>query len=521
MELISRWAWVLGLVGLAALGASTVVAYVTGTWDGNATNWAIAGAVALVGYAVLDRERVGDTLSTRAFIYGSGSWLMVLLFGLIVGASYKLSTDHDKTWDLTTDGTHTLSDHTVGVVEGLSEPVEVLAFYRNGAPSREAFADLIGRFQEHSSALTVTYYDPLSQPRLAEENNITSDHGTVILRTADDREKRIEGDITEQKLSSKLVLLVSRQEHRICWALGHGEPDPDDEFSADGLGQLVLALEELNYQVTKSLVVTQGIDADCEVLVIARPSVDWLPIEHESLAGYVAGGGAVVALLDPFETDALAEELERYGIQVGADIVIDVDPDNMMMGVEDPSMVVLSGNSFMPHPVTSSLGAAVVLPGARSIGALEGVSGIELKTILESGPAAWGETQPDGEEIGPSEEETVGEVPLMVIAEVTDPSVLDAGDAVAEAPGGRLVVIGDSDFVANSHMNWGNNRDLFLNTIAWLVSEEDQIGERPSDGDMLEITAAGEAIMCLISIVFVPGAAVLFGGLTWFRRRWL
>jgi ABC-type uncharacterized transport system involved in gliding motility auxiliary subunit len=145
--------------------------------------------------------------------------------------------------------------------------------------------------------------------------------------------------------------------------------------------------------------------------------------------------------------------------------------------------------------------------------------GIEAKTILESGPVAWGETDVDSEEIAPSEEERVGEVPVMVIAEVTDPSVLEVDEAVVQAAGGRLVVIGDSDFVANSHMNWGNNRDLFLNTIAWLVAEEDQIGERPSDGDMLEITAAGEAMMCVISIVLVPGAAVLLGGLTFFRRR--
>jgi len=520
MELIARWAWLLGLVGVVALGAAVVIGYVTGSWDGNATYWAIAGAVALLGFAVLDRERLGDTLSTRAFLYGSGSWMMVMLFGVIVGASYKLSTDHDKTWDLTTDRAHTLSDHTIGVLEGLSEPVEVLAFYRGGAPDRESFADLAGRLQEHTSALTVTYYDPLSRPRLAEENDITSDHGTVILRTEDGLEKRIEGEVTEQKLSSKLVLLVSRVEHRICWALGHGEPDPDDEFSAGGLGQLVLALEELNYQVTRSVVVTQGVDAACEVLVVAQPIVDWLPVEREALASYVAGGGQVVLMLEPFEAEALALELERYGLRAGADLVIDVDPNNMMMGVDDPSMVVLSGRSFMPHPITSSLGAAVVLPGARSMAPIEGVEGIEVKVILETGPAAWGEIDPGGDEIGPSPEEQVGEIPVLVIAEVTDPSVLDA-EGEAPKAGGRIVAFGDGDFVGNSHLNWGNNRDLFLNTIAWLVAEEDQLGERPSDGDMLEITGAGSAIMCLISVIFVPGAAVLFGALTLFRRRWL
>ena len=520
MELISRWAWLLGLVGVAALGAAAVIGYVTGSWEGNATYWAVAGAIALLGYAVLDRERLGDTLSTRAFLYGSGSWMMVLLFGVIVGASYKLSTEHDQTWDLTTDGAHTLSDHTVGVLQGLSEPIEVLAFYRKGAPDRESFADLVGRMQEHTSALTVSYYDPLSRPRLAEENEITSDHGTIILRTEDGLEKRIEGEVTEQKLTSKLVLLVSREEHRICWSLGHGEPDPDDEFSVDGLGQLVLALEELNYQVTRSLVLTQGVDVACEVLVVAQPVVDWLPVEREALATYMASGGQVVLMLEPFEAEALSTELERYGLRAGLDLVIDIDPNNMMMGVDDPSMVVLSGRSFMPHPITSSLGAAVVLPGARSMGAGEAIDGIDVDVLLETGPAAWGEIDPDGDEIGPSDEEQVGDVPVMVIAEISDPTVLDA-DGDAHQAGGRVVAFGDGDFVGNSHLNWGNNRDLFLNTIAWLVEEEDQIGERPSDGDMLEITGAGSAMMCLISVIFVPGSAMLFGAITLFRRRWL
>ena len=521
MELMTRWAWLLGLVGVASLIGAASIAYVTGETGGSATYWAIAGAVALLGYAVFDRDRVGEAVQSRSFIYGSGSWLMVVLFAVIAGASYKLAIDHDKTWDLTSDGTYTLSDHTKKVLGGLSEPVEVIAFYRKGAPDRDKFADLLSRYQEHTDALTATYHDPLSSPRLAEQNNITSDHGTVILRTEDAREKRLEGDITESELTARLVLLLSRQEHRICWSLGHGEPDPDDEYTEAGLGQIVLALEELNYQVTKELVVTKGIDAACEVLVVVRPAVDWLPAEREALAGYVAGGGQVIMMLDPFESEELATELERYGVRTAADIVIDVNPENMMMGVDDPSITVLSGRNFLGHPITSSLAAAVVLPGARSVSPVEDVEGIQVTVVLETGMSAWAETNPDAEGVGPSPEEKVGEVSVMVVAEITDPSVLDVVGPAPGIAGGRMVVFGDSDFVGNNHMNWGNNRDLFLNTIAWLVEEEDQIGERPADGDMLEISMMGEGIMCLVSVIFIPGGTILLGALTLFRRRWL
>ncbi len=521
MELIRKWAWLLGLIGVASLIGSASIWFVTKTMEGGATYWAIAGAVALIGYAIFDRDRVGETVSSRAFIYGSGSWLMVVLFGVISVAVYKVSIDHDKTWDLTSDGAYTLSDHSIKVASGISEPIEVLAFYGKNSPTRDSFSDLLGRFQEHTGALTVTYHDPLSSPRLAENNSVTSDHGTVILRTEDGREKRLEGDITEQEFTARLVLLLSRVEHRICWALGHGEPDPDDEYSDDGLGQIVLALEALNYQVTRSLVLTNGIEAECEIAVVARPEVPWLPVELEALAVYIAGGGQAIFMIDPFESEEFADELERYGVVMGDDLVVDVNPGNMMMGVDNPSIVVLSDRNFMPHPITSSLAAAVVLPVARSVTPVEGVQGIEVEVLLETSMTAWAETNPDGEEVGPSPGEKVGEVPVMVVARVTDPAVLDGADGAIGEAGGRIVVVGDSDFASNSHLNWGNNRDLFLNTVAWLVEEEDQIGERPADGDMLEISMAGEAIVCLISVIFVPGAAVLFGGLTLFRRRWL
>jgi len=520
MELIAKWAWVLLLIGCVSLVGSASVWWVTGTMDGTATYWAIAGAVALLGYAVFDRDRVGETVSSRSFIYGSGSWLMVVLAGVIAGAAYKVSNDHDKTWDLTTEGSYTLSDHSISIASGIEEPVEILAFYRKGSPDRDNFARLLGRFQEHTDKLTVSYHDPLSSPRMAAEHEVTSDHGTVILSTADGRKKRLEGDITESELTARIILLLSRVEHRICWTIGHGEPDPDDEYSEAGLGQLVLGLEALNYQVTKSLVLTEGVDAACEVLIIASPDSDWQPVEREALAKYVANGGQVVVLIDPFESDELAGELERYGVAVGADLVWDENFENMMAGLDDPSVIVLRRRNFMPHAITSSMGAVVVMSLARSVGPLPDVEGIAVESLLETGFSAWAETNPNGETVEPNPGEKLGDVPLMVVAEIMDPSVLDVPGVMGEA-GGRMVVIGDSEFASNALINVGNNKDLLLNTIAWLTKEEAQIGERPSDVDVLEISMPGQALVCLISVIFVPGSTALFGALVLFRRRWL
>ncbi len=115
----------------------------------------------------------------------------------------------------------------------------------------------------------------------------------------------------------------------------------------------------------------------------------------------------------------------------------------------------------------------------------------------------------------------------MVVAEVQDPAAIEVveGPGVPEGlqrqAGGRLVVVGDSDFASNLFLGWGNNRDLFLNTIAWLVEEEDQIGERPDAGDTLEISVLGEGLLCLVSVVFVPGFTIAMALGTLLRRRYL
>ena len=50
-----------------------------------------------------------------------------------------------------------------------------------------------------------------------------------------------------------------------------------------------------------------------------------------------------------------------------------------------------------------------------------------------------------------------------------------------DAPRGRLVVIGDSDFATDAYLDLLGNRDIALNAVAWAGGEEVLAGERPKD----------------------------------------
>jgi len=485
----------------------------------------------LIAYAVLDRDRVGDTARSRSFVYGGTSTLLVALATVAVVSGYALAKRHDRTWDLTREQRFTLSDHSQGVLQALGEDIEVLAFFRSGSVEARDFRRLMERVAEQTERIEVTWVDPLRQPRLAEEHDITSDFGTVILRSADARTQRMDADLSEELLVRKLVLLLSREEHQICWSLGHGEPDPDDEFGERGLGAVVIELEQLNYQVLRQTLPTSGIARTCDALVIARPEIEWMPWEREALAAYLGEGGRVLLLLEPLTMPDFAGELERYGLRLRDDVVLDVNPQNQMMGVDDPSFVVLHGRNLLSHPITSSLAAAVVLPISRSVEPIRDTPGVVAQAVLETSSEAWGEIGVELDTIPqPDADELVGEVPVMAVTVIEEPAVLevlahdeDAGRAVPQdyAPqaGGRLVVIGDADFASNGYLMLGNNRDLFLNTIAWLVDEEAQIGERPDEGELLELTDIDAGILCLLSVLFVPGGAAVLALITILRRR--
>lgn len=550
MEVVTRWSWTLGLAGAASIFGGTVSYWLLSTVDGPATVFWICGAIGVLLYFVLDRQRLAATAGTRQFQFSSGSLLLQVVVLAIAVVGYVIADRYDQTFDLTTDKKHTLSDQARSVLDALDEPVQILAFFRSGSPEAVRFEQLAKQFEQASDQVTVEWVDPLSNPLKADRYGIVSETGTLVL-VQGDRQQKVELDFTEEAIIQKLVVVQSEVTHRVCWVTGHGELDPDDDYAATGLGSVRAALEKLNYQVTRTQVATTGIDRACEALVVASPTNTWLPFEREAFAAYLAEGGRALVLLDPGRDPDFAADLGRFGLAIGDDVVLDIDPRNMMMGVNDPSFVVLSGDSIVHHQVTRDLSGAVVLGVARSVSLLDAPEGLITQELLRTSAQAWAETNLDAEPSPDEGVDRIGNVPVAAVVTIVDPAVIDvvepsgapnpapavgfdpaaidlAADLGRAVPadftpkeGGRLIVIGDADFASNQFMELGNNTDLFLNAIAWLVDEEAQIGERPENTDTLEITALGSGVLCLVSIVFVPGIAVCLAVLTLLRRRYL
>jgi ABC-type uncharacterized transport system involved in gliding motility auxiliary subunit len=86
---------------------------------------------------------------------------------------------------------------------------------------------------------------------------------------------------------------------------------------------------------------------------------------------------------------------------------------------------------------------------------------------------------------------------------------------------GRVAAFGDSDFASNAFLSFQGNRDLFLNTVAWLVQDVDLISIRPKEPEdqRLVLTQNQQKNVLILALLLIPGVFVVMGIRKWWSRR--
>jgi ABC-type uncharacterized transport system involved in gliding motility auxiliary subunit len=86
---------------------------------------------------------------------------------------------------------------------------------------------------------------------------------------------------------------------------------------------------------------------------------------------------------------------------------------------------------------------------------------------------------------------------------------------------GRFVVVGSSGWAANSFLRFNGNRDLLLNMMNWLSSDEDLISIRPKEPEdrRLTLTRAQMGTIRMVSQFLLPLLVIAMGIVVWWKRR--
>ena len=85
----------------------------------------------------------------------------------------------------------------------------------------------------------------------------------------------------------------------------------------------------------------------------------------------------------------------------------------------------------------------------------------------------------------------------------------------------RIIVTGDSDFIANSYIGVGANLALGLNMFNWLAGDDDIIAIEPRNAPDTQLQLDDTEVLMIGIGYFIalPAGLILAGVVIWLRRR--
>jgi len=442
----------------------------------------------------------------------AGTYIAVVL--AILATANVLANRYDKSFDATSNKRYSLSDQTVKIVKGLKQDATITYFDgpRGFAPAK----DQLDLYSNLSPKVHVKYVDPDKDPMGARAAGFKN-NGTAIVQVG--LNKNEAKSVTEEEITGALIRDLKNTTRTVCFVTGSGEHQIDDS-GRNGYSRFKDLLGKDNY-AAKSIDLLQKaeVPGECTVLVVAGPRGDYQQPAVDAIKKFVEDGGRALFLLDPplkmgrseiADNDALAGVLQDWGVTTDKDLILDLNPIGQLFGL-GPQVALVS--SYDAHPIVSEMkGVTTGFPLSRSIDVKSG-SKTTVQKLFSSSESSLATNKLNSPSVDPSDPKNK-KGPMTVAAAGT----YNTGKENSQ---GRFVVIGSSDWAANGFINFNGNRDLALNAMNWLSSDEDLISIRPKEPEDRRITMTNAQFRwVLISSQFILPLIVIFAGVSvWWRRR--
>lgn len=482
-------------------------------------------------------------------VSGATTAFVVLILVMLNYLAFR----HYERFDLTSEGMYTLSDKSKSVLKGLKEDVTVYLFMSRNEPAFADTDELLQRYKAASSHVLVEYVDPDREPgqfqilsqrfgvaQGVNEMGETRVDVAAVVAMGDkkwhvDRDDLVGYDLgpmpgvdqlevnikAEQAMTGAIVQVQSGRATKVCVTRGHGEISLDDNEERSLLS-VKTALRHDNIELEPlDTLGKKEVPKECDAVLVLGPQNAFPEAEAKVIIDYVKAGGRALLALDPvIENDTIQPTgfegpLESLSIRLDRSLALELNEDHLL----SPSPVVFLVTEFGDHRATRLFrgGARVVVTLARSLSLLQESDKVEV--LLRASPQSFGLT-----DIARMKSDTVpaqgpGDIPGPVDLALAWHS---GGDEESKKDG-RLIVIGDSDFLQSQFIDAPELENFHLmSAFIGHLTERDALIEIPPKkvkGGTIVFTQEDLTALLFRVGVLIPGAAFLLGLAVWLNRR--
>ncbi|MFM1768562.1 MAG: hypothetical protein RJA22_1091 [Verrucomicrobiota bacterium] len=472
---------------------------------------------------------------------------VLAVLALVVMANYLAARHQARfSWAGQADS---LSERSRQVLRGVTNDVRVVLYFDRQHPLFQMTHAMLRSYAEANPRVTVDLIDPERDPAAAQAAKLQfklrerEDRDLVIFECQGRTRFIYQGELSDLDLNelmagrsgevrrvafkgemlftSALLTVITPRQLKAYFLQGHGEHLPDSDDGLAGYARFAALLRENSIQhETLRLDGAAEIPADCSLLIIPGPRMRFAEDELARIDRYLQQGGRLLALFNNAAVTldlGLEGLLERWGVTVGRNLVFD-EPHAVNLNKLD-----LRISTFGTHPVVKPIltgGLYLVLP--RSISRRpDSARGSgdpkvdELAYTTQTGHAIT-DIRPDGR-WSRRPDDLTGQIPLMVAVERGGIPNVSAGRGSS-----RLLIVGESIFLANSAIQTAANLEFASHAVNWLVARDElllAIPPRPIREYKLTMTQRQLRAVEWSLLAGLPGVVLLAGAAVWLKRR--
>jgi hypothetical protein len=416
------------------------------------------------------------------------------------------------------------------MLDKLEVPVKAILFWRASDDVLQQIEPYFAQLAKHSKKFRYEVLDSAFAPELCRKHHVNGNGSVLLLQGEGDSQKgqsiSVGNELTEARtnlrkfdgLFQQNFTKLARAERAVSLTVGHGERNATNDDTQPGEGTQVMdqVWKRLNIKSSK-LGMAQGLAAavpdTAGAVIITGPREKFIPEETQTLLNYVRKGGRLMIMLDPGADDGLDPLLAGLGLARLPGSLAS-EKFHVRRAHDNTDKGLIYSNKYSSHPTVTTVSRFQNEVASIFVGGV-GIDRAVVQDItpkpnvtfpLRTGPGFYRDLDGDFERDANEPEETYNLVAAVTVSEKEG------------APEGRVVVIGDGDFMTDKVSTNNGNVMLFVDSLAWLIGNEELNAEVSSEEDVpIEHSRDQDKIWFYATTFAVP--LPLLGLAAWVGRR--
>ena len=479
-----------------------------------------------------------QTIKKKWLVDGSKTFLLVvIIIAIFIGINMGMQELELTPLDFSQEQLYTLTDESKEKVKDIDKDVHI---YFIGYTDEDTNLSLAKQYKNANEKIVAEAIDINNRPDLANKYGIESGTQGIIVECGEKSKVLTASDlvtydtttyetisIAEEKLTSSILSVVADKVPKVYFLEGYSELT-----LTNSMNLLNMYMQNEVMEVSSLDVLTTGkIPDDCDTLVITTPNKDFDDVATNAITDYINSGRNILwlnaAVTQNQDYPNVNKILAMYGVNpFEAGIIRETDSSKMI--TESPDLIKPDLNA---STVTKDLytTTGVIFINATKINinqdALEELKVTETELANASEDAYFridfniqSNSAQEGEEKGP-----------FVVGAELEKTIQEENEETGEkAITSKLVIYGENFFISDFQLSQNSqyaavqlayNKDLVLNSIAYLTDREEDITARKNTGTVTYTATQEQDTIIRIIIFAVPCVIILLGIIVWQVRR--